>query len=85
MFLFTSSQSLVYGSLTIPEILLGVCGGKTIFIIILRHYLPFHWVNIYTDDAKAMVSKTVHGQYESRQLRLKNFLKSILYKNVFAE
>jgi hypothetical protein len=31
---------------------------KTIFIIILKHYFPCYWIEMFTSGAKAMVDKT---------------------------
>jgi hypothetical protein len=43
----------------VPEILSGVHRGKTIFIIILRHYLPFHHIVLCIGDAQTILDYTL--------------------------
>ena len=50
---------MVCGALGVTEIISGLCKVKMIFIIILRNYFTFYWVDICTDSAKVMLSITL--------------------------
>lgn len=65
-----------------PGLLRGAWEAKSIFIMILKYYLPFYCIDICTDGTKTMMNKTV-GAFAQIKAMTPNY--TSIYHCIFDE